>query len=75
MTRESPRRRAAGTRWSPRSFAVKDFLSSNHVPYQWIDIEQDPATRELIGPAGNDPAQLPVVMFPDGLTSRITLAP
>jgi thioredoxin reductase (NADPH) len=58
--------RVAGTRWSPRSYAVKEFLSSNHVPYQWIDIEQDPATRELIGAAGNDPAQLPVVMFPDG---------
>src|SRR6266851_2074762 len=58
--------RVAGTRWSPRSYAVKEFLSSNHVPYKWIDIEQDPATRELIGAAGNDPAQLPVVMFPDG---------
>jgi thioredoxin reductase (NADPH) len=58
--------RVAGTRWSPRSYAVKEFLSSNHVPYRWIDIEQDPATRELIGAAGNDPAQLPVVMFPDG---------
>ncbi|MEA2682483.1 MAG: thioredoxin reductase [Chloroflexota bacterium] len=58
--------RVAGTRWSPQSHSVKDFLSSNHVPYQWIDIEQDQTTRELIGVAAEDPALLPVVMFPDG---------
>jgi thioredoxin reductase (NADPH) len=58
--------RVAGTRWSPQSYALKDFLSKNHVPYQWIDIDQDPAVRELIGEAANDPSQLPVVLFPNG---------
>ena len=57
--------RVAGARSSPRSYAVKEFLSSNHVPYQWIDVDQDPPTRELIRTSG-DAARLPVVFFPDG---------
>lgn len=57
--------RVAGARSSPRSFAVKEFLSSNHVPYQWIDVDQDEPTRELIRSSG-DATRLPVVFFPDG---------
>jgi thioredoxin reductase (NADPH) len=57
--------RVAGARSSPRSFAVKEFLSSNHVPYQWIDVDQDEPTRELIRSSG-DASRLPVVFFPDG---------
>ena len=57
--------RVAGDRWSPRSYLVKDFLASNQVPYQWIDIDRDPSTRELIGSLG-DSNRLPVVLFPDG---------
>ena len=57
--------RVAGARSSPRSFAVKEFLSSNQVPYQWIDVDEDPPTRELIRTFG-DSTKLPVLLFPDG---------
>lgn len=57
--------RVAGARSSPRSFAVKEFLSSNQVPYQWIDVDQDAPTRELIRSFG-DSARLPIVFLPDG---------
>jgi len=57
--------RVAGARSSPRSYAVKEFLSSNQVPYQWIDVDGDPPTRELIRSFG-DSSRLPVVFFPDG---------
>src|SRR5215831_7802799 len=30
--------RIAGSRWSPQSYAARDFLSRNQIPYQWIDI-------------------------------------
>jgi thioredoxin reductase (NADPH) len=58
--------RVAGARWSPQSYAVKDFLSRNQVPYQWIDIEQDPPTRELVRSLAGDLNRLPVVLYPDG---------
>jgi hypothetical protein len=39
---------------------VKEFLSSNHVPYQWIDLDRDPSTRELIRSTGDLLGQLAV---------------
>lgn len=58
--------RVAGARWSPQSFAVKEFLSRNHVPYQWIDIDADAPTRELAQQICGATLRLPVVFFPDG---------
>src|SRR5512146_884665 len=39
--------RVAGSRWSPRSYEIKDFLSRNQTPYRWIDLDADPTSREL----------------------------
>jgi thioredoxin reductase (NADPH) len=61
--------RVLGTRWSPRSYELRDFLARNHVPYQWIDVElsaNDPETKSLLDALGPDAANLPVVLFPDG---------
>src|SRR5579859_7564404 len=61
--------RVLGTRWSPRSYELRDFLARNHVPYQWIDVEfsaNDPETRRLLEALGPEAASLPVVLFPDG---------
>ncbi len=61
--------RVLGTRWSPRSYELRDFLARNHVPYQWIDVElsaNDPETKRLVEALGPEVAQLPVVLFPDG---------
>ena len=62
--------RVLGTRWSPRSYELRDFLARNHVPYQWIDVE---TLRERSGnqaprwkPWAPEAASLPVVLFPDG---------
>jgi thioredoxin reductase (NADPH) len=58
--------RVVGGRWSPQCYQVKEFLSRNHVPYQWIDIEQDAPMRELITTLAGSVARLPVVLFADG---------
>ena len=61
--------RVLGTRWSPRSYELRDFLARNHVPYLWIDVEHssnDPETQRLMGALGPEAANLPVVLFPDG---------
>jgi len=58
--------RVAGSRWSPPSYAVKEFLSRNHVPYEWLDVERDAAARALVDSVAGPSAQLPVVLFPDG---------
>ncbi len=61
--------RVLGTRWSPRSYELRDFLARNHVPYQWIDVElsvNDKETKQLLEALGPEAASLPVVLFPDG---------
>jgi thioredoxin reductase (NADPH) len=58
--------RIAGSRWSPQSYQVRDFLARNQIPYQWIDIDQDAPTRELVVSLAGDVSRLPVVLFPDG---------
>lgn len=61
--------RVLGTRWSPKSYDLRDFLARNHVPYQWIDVESsanDPETKRLLEALGPEAASLPVVLFPDG---------
>ena len=58
--------RVAGTRWSPASHEIKDFLSRTQTPYQWIDIETDETTRTLLEQLSPDLTKLPVVFFPDG---------
>jgi thioredoxin reductase (NADPH) len=61
--------RVLGTRWSPTSYELRDFLARNHVPYQWIDVElsaNDPETKRLLDVLGPEAASLPVVLFPDG---------
>ena len=58
--------RVAGSRWSPRSHDVKDFLSRTQTPYRWIDVDADAATRELVETITPGLKDLPVVFFPDG---------
>jgi thioredoxin reductase (NADPH) len=61
--------RVLGTRWSPRSYELRDFLARNRVPYQWMDVEfseNDPEIKRLLAALGPDAASLPVVLFPDG---------
>src|SRR5256885_2246511 len=69
--------RVLGTRWSPRSYELRDFLARSHVPYQWIDVEgsaNDPETKRLLEALGPDAADLPVVLFSDG-TKLLNSAP
>jgi thioredoxin reductase (NADPH) len=56
--------RLVGSTWSPQSYALKQWLSRNGVPYQWVDIDADASMRELLG----EHAALPIVMLPNGTT-------
>ncbi|HKE92634.1 MAG TPA: FAD-dependent oxidoreductase [Gemmatimonadales bacterium] len=58
--------RVAGNALSQASFAVKDFLASNQVPYLWIDMDDEAAVRDLLSGAAGGAARLPLVFFPDG---------
>ena len=58
--------RVAGTGLSPSSYALKDFLAGNQVPYQWVDLDADTAARALVEAMPGGLKRLPVVFFADG---------
>ena len=58
--------RVVGARWSAASYAAKEFLSRNQVPYQWIDIDSDEPMKVLISEMAENNNQLPIILFPDG---------
>jgi len=57
--------RVVGLRWSLRDHKVRSFLSSNHVPYRWLDVAGDDG-RKLLEERKVQADRLPVVLFPDG---------
>ncbi|HLF88655.1 MAG TPA: FAD-dependent oxidoreductase [Anaerolineales bacterium] len=58
--------RVVGTLWSATCHTVKDFLSRNRIPYQWLDIEQNEEARTLIETLGKEHPALPVIFLPHG---------
>jgi thioredoxin reductase (NADPH) len=62
--------RVVGDRWSDRSHDVKMFLTRNYVPYRWYDVERDAEAQRLRDLARAMPADLPLVLVPDGETLR-----
>src|SRR4029077_14208441 len=58
-----------GHRWSARSYAVRDFLARNQVPYHWLDVETAENNTETLSAmqlAGGEAAKYPSVLFADG---------
>ncbi|WP_420386670.1 FAD-dependent oxidoreductase [Roseivirga sp.] len=58
--------RVIGYQYSPKSHAVKDFLSGNLIPYQWMDILSEPEAKELLQLTNLSDQHLPAVFFEDG---------
>lgn len=52
--------RIVGSRWSPETFTIRDYLARNQIPYRWIDVDQGDAPLEVEG------IELPAVLLPDG---------
>jgi thioredoxin reductase (NADPH) len=60
--------RVVGHRWSERTHEVKTFLTHNHVPYRWLEVDQSDEATRLLDVAGE--GELPVVALPDGSVLR-----
>jgi thioredoxin reductase (NADPH) len=61
--------RLMGSRWSPKTYELREFLAKNAVPYQWLDVDtagSDPEVRRMVETAQSAGCQFPVVMLQDG---------
>jgi thioredoxin reductase (NADPH) len=60
--------RVLGHRWSPRSYALRDFLARNQVPYRWLDAEGGERNKEVhdaLEVAEREHLKLPAAIFMD----------
>src|SRR5215471_9793498 len=54
------------SRASAEAYAIRDFLTRNAQPYEWVDLEGDAAAVARLDPTDRDPALLPLCILPDG---------
>jgi thioredoxin reductase (NADPH) len=55
-----------GSRFSPDSRRLREFIARNRMPYQWIDLEEDEHADTLLQELSVDPSETPVVVTSDG---------
>jgi thioredoxin reductase (NADPH) len=53
--------RVIGSRYSPDTFRIRDFLARNRVLFTWVDLESDPEVDQLLKGFGLTEADTPVV--------------
>jgi thioredoxin reductase (NADPH) len=61
--------RVLGTRWSQKSYEVRDFLARNQIPYQWLDIEaadSNPAVLKALEPFPPADRKIPMILLNNG---------
>jgi glutaredoxin-like protein len=55
-----------GAEWCPDCHRSKRFLEQRKVPFEWIDVDQNPDAQEYVRQVNQDRLIIPTVVFPDG---------
>jgi thioredoxin reductase (NADPH) len=55
-----------GTSWCPDCRRAKQFLGEQRVPYEWIDIEQDPGAMGYVEQVNQGKRRVPTIVCRDG---------
>jgi thioredoxin reductase (NADPH) len=55
-----------GAPWCPDCKRAKKFLGEHRVPYEWIDIDQDPDGLRFVEQLQRGGHTIPTIVFPDG---------
>ncbi|HUE09195.1 MAG TPA: FAD-dependent oxidoreductase [Acidimicrobiales bacterium] len=64
--------RVIGSRFSPDVLQLREFLSRTRIPYEWLDPDEDPHVRDVLGQFGLESTDLPVVVSSDTVLRRAT---
>jgi len=55
-----------GERASSVGYSIRDFLSRNGIPYEWVDLADAERVGSLVSPSEMQPGQLPLCVLPNG---------
>src|SRR5256714_14145775 len=64
--------RVIGSRHLPEALAMREFLTRNRLPHQWLDAETEPDIQRLVDEFGLACSDLPVVTTPSAVLRRAT---
>ncbi|MGH9122394.1 MAG: fused response regulator/thioredoxin-disulfide reductase, partial [Acidimicrobiales bacterium] len=56
-----------GSRASSAGYSLRDFLSRNGIPYEWVDVDDAEKVQALVSLTEMDPGQLPLCVLPSGV--------
>jgi thioredoxin reductase (NADPH) len=62
LTGASEATRVVGSRYSPESLEVREFLTRSRIPHTWLDADHDAGVEGLLRHVGVTPAELPIVI-------------
>lgn len=51
---------------SAMGYMIRDFMHRSDIPFEWVELRDDEAARQVAGVSGLNDSRLPVVIFPDG---------
>jgi thioredoxin reductase (NADPH) len=72
LTGASEAIRVVGSRYSPESLQVREFLARSRIPHEWLDPDNDDIVDRLLHEVGVTPAELPVVIVSGSVLRRPT---
>jgi thioredoxin reductase (NADPH) len=64
--------RVIGSRFSPESLHIREFLARSRIPHEWLDPDRDTAVEVLLREFGVTPGELPVVIATGSVLRRPT---
>lgn len=68
----APSVRVIGSRFSPESLRVREFLARTRVPHEWLDPDRDPEVEDVLRQFGIAASELPVVIATGSVLRRPT---
>jgi thioredoxin reductase (NADPH) len=72
MTEAAPSIRVIGSRFSPESLGIREFLTRTRIPHEWLDADRDPQVDALLGQLGIAATELPFVVASGTMLRRAT---
>ncbi len=64
--------RVVGSRFSPETLHIREFLTRSRLPYEWLDPDADAAVDEIVRAFSLEPSDLPVVIATGEVLRRPT---
>ena len=55
-----------GTAWCTGTWFARRLLDEHHIPYRWVDIDQDPEAAAYVQEVNNGYRSVPTIVFADG---------